>query len=100
MKDFISRPITRLLQYELLLKSLLDETPQEHDDRVKIPQVLDVIKSIRNDTEAGVVSAKSKVELWRYNLYLIFKPGETAVCKFCSLWRLSLDDDLVGHELT
>ncbi|KAJ6561073.1 signal transducer [Mycena vulgaris] len=76
MKNFINRPIPRLLRYELLLKGILDETPQNHDDRKEIPQVLEVIKALGKDTEPGVVSAKQKVELWRYNSNLVFKPGE------------------------
>ncbi len=75
MKNFINRPIPRLLRYELLLKGILDETPPGHDDRKEIPQVLEVIKSIGKDTEPGVVSAKQKVELWRYNSNLVFKHG-------------------------
>ncbi|KAJ3818971.1 CNH domain-containing protein [Lentinula raphanica] len=76
MKSFINRPIPRLLRYELLLKGILDETPEGHEDRLAIPQVLEVIKAIGKDSEPGVVSAKGKVELWRYNGNIVFKPGE------------------------
>ncbi|KAJ6474687.1 signal transducer [Mycena vitilis] len=76
MKNFINRPIPRLLRYELLLKGILDETANGHDDRKEIPQVLEVIKALGKDTEPGVVSAKQKVELWRYNSNFVFKPGE------------------------
>lgn len=79
MKNFINRPIPRLLRYELLLKGILDETPEGHEDRIEIPQVLDVIKAIGKDTEPGVVSAKQKVELWSYNSNIVFKPGEWIV---------------------
>ena len=61
MKSFINRPIPRLLRYELLLKGILDETQSGHDDRVAIPEVLDVIKSLGKETEPGVASAKQKV---------------------------------------
>ncbi|THU88754.1 Dbl homology domain-containing protein [Dendrothele bispora CBS 962.96] len=76
MKNFINRPIPRLLRYELLLKGILDETPPNHDDRKEIPQVLEVIKSLGKETEPGVEDAKRKVQLWRYNSHLVFKPGE------------------------
>ncbi|THU93894.1 Dbl-like domain-containing protein [Dendrothele bispora CBS 962.96] len=76
MKNFINRPIPRLLRYELLLKGILDETPPDHEDRDEIPHVLEVIKTLGKDTEPGVVSAKQKVELWRYNSNIVFKPGE------------------------
>lgn len=79
MKNFINRPIPRLLRYELLLKGILEETPEGHEDRETIPQVLEVIKALGKETEPGVVSAKQKVEVWRYNSNLVFKPGETIV---------------------
>lgn len=79
MKNFINRPIPRLLRYELLLKNILDETPEDHEDKDYIPQVLDVIKSLGKETEPGVVSAKQKVEVWRYNSNLVFKSGEVIV---------------------
>ncbi|KAG7094177.1 hypothetical protein E1B28_007786 [Marasmius oreades] len=76
MKSFINRPIPRLLRYELLLKNVMDETIPGHEDHQDIPQVLEVIKALGKDSEPGVVSAKQKVELWRYNSNIVFKPGE------------------------
>ncbi|GLB41616.1 putative CNH domain containing protein [Lyophyllum shimeji] len=76
MKNFINRPIPRLLRYELLLKGILEETPADHEDNHAIPEVIDLIKSLGKETEPGVASAKQKVELWRYNSNLVFKPGE------------------------
>ncbi|EJD48095.1 Dbl-like domain-containing protein [Auricularia subglabra TFB-10046 SS5] len=77
MKAFINRPIPRLLRYELLLKAILDETPPGHEDHDSIPQILEIIKDLGKATEPGVSTAKQKVELWRYNANLVFKPGET-----------------------
>ncbi|KAJ7308583.1 Dbl-like domain-containing protein [Mycena albidolilacea] len=76
MKSFINRPIPRLLRYELLLKGILEETPPDHSDRYTIPQLLEIIKSLGKESEPGVGSAKQKVELWRYNSNIVFKPGE------------------------
>ncbi|KAF9269276.1 Dbl domain-containing protein [Marasmius fiardii PR-910] len=76
MKNFVNRPIPRLLRYELLLKNIMDETIPGHEDHQDIPQVLEVIKALGKDSEPGVVSAKQKVELWRYNSNIVFKPGE------------------------
>lgn len=79
MKTFINRPIPRLLRYDLLLKGVLEVTPEGHEDIEAIPQVLDVIKALGKETEPGVASAELKVELWRYNSNLIFKQGESVV---------------------
>lgn len=79
MKNFIYRPIPRLLRYDLLLKAILDDTPPGHEDRDAIPEVLEIIKSIGKDTEPGVQSAKQKVQLWCYHANLVFKSGESVV---------------------
>jgi hypothetical protein len=92
MKNFINRPIPRLLRYELLLKNIYDETPSGHEDRDEIPNVIEVIKSIGKEAEPGVVSAKTKVELWRYNSNLIFKPGEYIVSPFAIFHLLDMKD--------
>ena len=79
MKNFVNRPIPRLARYELLLKGIMDSSPEGHEDRSAIPPVIDIIKSLLKETQPGVVSAEQKVELWRYNSYLVFKPGEAVV---------------------
>jgi hypothetical protein len=81
LKDFINRPIPRLLRYELLLKQILAETPVHHDDRQAIPPVIELIKSLGKDTEPGLAGAKQKVELWRFNEGLVFKNGEYVVSR-------------------
>lgn len=79
MIGFINRPILQLLQYDELLRAILDEAPRAHEDRESIPQVLEVIKALGRETEPGVLSAKQKVKLWGYNAGLVFKRGETVV---------------------
>jgi RHO1 GDP-GTP exchange protein 1/2 len=79
MKTFINRPIPRLLRYDLLLKGVLEVTPEGHEDCEAIPQVLEIIKALGKETEPGVASAELKVELWRYNSNLVFKQGEAVV---------------------
>ncbi|THH16693.1 hypothetical protein EW146_g3989 [Bondarzewia mesenterica] len=76
MKSFVNRPIPRLARYELLLKGIMESSPEDHEDRGSIPQVIEVIKSLLKETQPGVASANQKVELWRYNANLVFKPGE------------------------
>lgn len=79
MKNFIHRPVARLARYELLLHTILKETPAGHEDRETIPQCQEVLKSLLKETETGVDSAKERVEIWRYNQNLVFKPGEAVV---------------------
>ncbi|KAI0272596.1 Dbl-like domain-containing protein [Gloeopeniophorella convolvens] len=76
MKNFVNRPIPRLARYELLLKGIAEASAEGHEDHESIPHVVDVIKSLLKETQPGVASAEQKVELWRYNANLVFKPGE------------------------
>ncbi|KAH9000438.1 Dbl-like domain-containing protein [Lactarius akahatsu] len=76
MKNFVNRPIPRLARYELLLKGIMEASHDGHEDHESIPQVIEVIKSLLKETQPGVASAEQKVELWRYNANLVFKPGE------------------------
>ncbi|KAH9008668.1 CNH domain-containing protein [Lactarius hengduanensis] len=76
MKNFVNRPIPRLARYELLLKGIMEASHDGHEDHESIPQVIEVINSLLEETQPGVASAEQKVELWRYNANLVFKPGE------------------------
>jgi RHO1 GDP-GTP exchange protein 1/2 len=76
MKSFVNRPIPRLARYELLLRGIMEESPEGHEDRDSIPHVIEVIKALLKETQPGVASAEQKVELWRYNANLVWKAGE------------------------
>lgn len=97
MKNFINRPIPRLLRYELLLKEILSETPPYHDDRDAIPPVIEQIKSLGKETEPGVVTSKKKVELWKYNNNLEFKHGEFVVRVSVSAMTKDIHRCVIGH---
>jgi hypothetical protein len=99
MKNFVNRPIPRLARYELLLKSILDATKEGHEDHDSIPQVIEVIKSLLKETQPGVASAEQKVELWRYNSNLVFKPGEAVVSLNFSQTDARPHFTLVGYGL-
>ncbi|KAG6873148.1 hypothetical protein C0995_002300 [Termitomyces sp. Mi166 len=77
MKNFINRPIPRLLRYELLLKAILEQTPEGSADLESIPATIHLIKDLGKETESGVFAAKQKVDLWRFQANFVFKPGET-----------------------
>ena len=102
MKSFINRLIPHVLRYELLLQGILKETPAGRENLDAMPAVLDVIKGLWKETELGVVSAKQKVELRRYNSGLISKPGEYVVRSFPRFYaRITLvrHQLLTGHGL-
>lgn len=90
MKNFVHRPVARLARYELLLTQIMKETSPNHEDRETIPQTLEVLRSLLKETNTGVKSANERVEIWRYNQNLVFKPGEAIVCDVFSAQRRGL----------
>ena len=76
IRSFINRPIPRLLKYELILKTMLSDTPPDHDDQAELTQIIDILKDLSLTSEQGAVASKRKVDLWRYSTDLIFGPGD------------------------
>lgn len=92
MKEFLNFPISRLSEYEHLLKAIYNSTRRDHDDRAAIPQVIEVIKDLQREVEPGVISSKQRVQLWQYNAHIVFKPGEVVVCLLGFLMYSLLND--------
>ena len=64
---------------------MLRETPAGHEDLEMLPVVSEAIKRLVDETEPGVILAKQKVDIWRYNANLVFKVSEYFVRLFFSL---------------
>lgn len=82
MKIFLKWPFIRLCRYNLLLRSILKETPAEHEDLEAIPAVSEVIRRLEKEADLGAASAEQRIKLRRYNANFIFNAGEHLVCFF------------------
>lgn len=76
IRSFINRPIPRLLKYELILKNMLQDTPQDHPDQFDLSQVCDILRDLGIASQHGAVASKRKVDLWRYSADLVFNSGD------------------------
>ncbi|KAH8833423.1 CNH domain-containing protein [Flagelloscypha sp. PMI_526] len=76
MENFIKCPLSSLTRYTRLLKSIQEETSPESRDRVEMSIAITLLSDLRKDTDIAMISAARKVELWKYNESLMFKPGE------------------------
>jgi len=54
----------------------MQASPPGHEDRQTIPNVIEILKSTGKDAAPGVTSAEQKVDIWKYNSSIVFKPGE------------------------
>jgi RHO1 GDP-GTP exchange protein 1/2 len=68
-----------MLRYDLLLNSILKETPDGHSDKQSIPEVSELIRALGKSMDHSIATAERKVEMWRYNRNLVWKPGEEIV---------------------
>ena len=87
---FLSRPVTRLPRYNLLLQQALKSTDSEyeHPDLETLPIILGILKDLIKSTQPGIEAADSKVKFWALCESLVFPKNEIIVCFF--LLRLHL----------
>jgi len=90
----INKPIPHPLRYELLSKNIFDETPSGPDDLNTIPAISNVVRGLGNENKPGVVSAKQKDELWRYNANLVFEVGDNIVRSRLTFQAGAFNDNL------
>lgn len=89
-----------MLRYDLLLKAVLKETPEDHDDISTIPEVLEVIKDLGKTVDHSIKTAERKVELWRYNRNLVWRPGEEIVSAHIPIFYIAIKFALEGYGFT
>jgi hypothetical protein len=64
MRDFINRPIPRLLRYDLLLKEVEKMTQKEGLPTDEIRGVMEELKVVAAQTDRAVEEAQVKIEMW------------------------------------
>lgn len=78
---FLSRPVTRLPRFNLLLEQTLKLTDKEYDhpDAETLPLILSIIGACIKSTQPGIEAAESKVKFWGICESLVFQKGEIMV---------------------
>lgn len=76
LNGYLTKPVTRLSRYPLLLHQVLKYTPPDHPDAEELPAVIDLIKQLlsRVNTETG--ASANRFNLAQLDQQLVFKPGE------------------------
>lgn len=64
MRDFINRPIPRLLRYDLLLKEVEKLSLKEGLPTEEIKGVMEELKIVAAQTDKAVEEAQVKIEMW------------------------------------
>ncbi|KIK08903.1 hypothetical protein K443DRAFT_127890 [Laccaria amethystina LaAM-08-1] len=76
LNAYLTKPITRLARYPLLLEAVLKHTPDDSPDKHALPQVVKMVREFltKVNTESG--KAENRASLQKLNDALFFKPGE------------------------
>jgi hypothetical protein len=89
LNAYLTKPITRLARYPLLLEAVLKHTPDDSPDKHALLQVVKMVREFltKVNTESG--KAENRASLQKLNDALFFKPGEDVVCviRLCSFWK-------------
>lgn len=76
MNGYLTKPITRLAQYPLLLEAVLKRTPDSNPDKVALPKAAAMIREF---LEAVNSEPRKTIDLLQLDQALVFKPGEEVV---------------------
>ncbi|KAI9092393.1 CNH domain-containing protein [Phlyctochytrium arcticum] len=76
VQSFLARPTTRMGRYPLLLKSILEASPEGHSDRVILPRVIATLKDILHKINKEAGRAENFLKLNQLQSQLVFHPGE------------------------
>ncbi|KAH8550125.1 CNH domain-containing protein [Umbelopsis sp. PMI_123] len=85
LNGYLTKPTTRLGRYNLLLKEILKNTPEDHPDSIAIPKAMAIIKTYLSKVNAETGKAENK-----FNLMLL---KERLVSKDATQYNLELDDE-------
>lgn len=76
LNGYLTKPVTRLSRYPLLLHQVLKYTPPDHIDAEELPHVIDMIKQLLSRVNAETGLSANRFNLAQLDQQLIFKPGE------------------------
>lgn len=76
LNGYLTKPVTRLARYPLLLQEVFKYTPNDSTDKEDLPKVIDMIKGFLSKVNAETGKSANTFHLAQLDQQLIFKPGE------------------------
>lgn len=76
LNGYLTKPVTRLARYPLLLQEVYKYTPTTSPDREDLPRVIDMIKQFLSKVNAETGKSANSFHLAKLDQQLLFKPGE------------------------
>ncbi|KAG8740547.1 RHO1 GDP-GTP exchange protein 2 [Ceratobasidium sp. 414] len=76
LNEYLTKPITRLAWYSLLLEVVLDCTPEDNVDRVAITKVVKLVREFLGEINEESGKAENRFNLLQLDTELVFRQGE------------------------
>ena len=95
LESFLARPTTRLGRYLLLLKPAYEKAPENHPDRVIIPQAILGIREVLHNVNIQVGISDNRLKLSQLNSKLLFLEGDREELKLLDPKRLLVRDGML-----
>jgi hypothetical protein len=82
LNGYLTKPITRLARYPLLLEVVLKNTPEGNVDRVAIPKAVAMVREFLAKVNEESGRTENRFNLIQLHKGLLFRPGEDIVSIF------------------
>ncbi|ODN82498.1 rho guanyl-nucleotide exchange factor [Cryptococcus wingfieldii CBS 7118] len=76
LNGYLTKPTTRLGRYPLLLEAVLKYTPDDHQDKKDLPEVIKMIKGFLGKVNVESGKSENIFELAQIEQKLVFRPNE------------------------
>ncbi|WVN90682.1 uncharacterized protein L203_105924 [Cryptococcus depauperatus CBS 7841] len=77
LNGYLTKPTTRLGRYPLLLEAVLKYTPDNHQDKKDLPEVIKMIRGFLGKVNIESGKSENIFELAQIEQQLVFRPNET-----------------------
>ena len=92
----MTKPVTRLARYPLLLDVVAKYTPEDNPDKKDIPKAIEVVKDFLAKVNVETGKTANRFNLLQLDQQLVFRTGEEVVCLF--LWSSKQVRKLIVYQ--
>lgn len=79
LNGYLTKPTTRLGRYPLLLEAVLKYTPDDHQDKKDLPEVIKMVRAFLAKVNEESGKSENVFELAQVEGQLVFRPNEHIV---------------------
>lgn len=79
LNGYLTKPITRLARYPLLLEACLKHTAEDNPDKTTLPKVVKLVREFLTRVNVETGKSENRFNLAQLDQQLVFRMGEAVV---------------------